>query len=669
MVHHRHHESTVPGEIPVPHGPADSDSEHISNEPIAYATADERRIFSHVTRPDDSYTEDGVYWADLPLSQRYRFVSKVDNDAAKEEASTAWSMFKEDPLSPLSWYFRHAVIPGAGLGLEGYVLFSIGNLEPLFKAVWPECWGKEPTTCAHNWVAAVTYLEIIGIMVGQAVVGVMGDWVGRRWGLIQDAAIMFVGLLMLTASWGLTLQGWVICYAWSLFFYGFGVGGEYPITATSSLEGVSSGGRISTREDRLHRGRRVTTAFLMQGWGQFVNQVILIALLAIFNNGKTAPPYSASAAQYTFRLSFAFPAIGTLWLLYYRTYRMRSAGKQLAEAKKRSNVTGYDLNALRHCFTNFGGRLLATSGTWFCNDVFFYGNKLFQGQFIKVISPDSNSIFTTWTWNLVNITVSLAGYYLASLLIDNKMYGRKMMQQVGFFMCFLMFVIPAFKYDYYTSPAGIHSFQAMYFISSFFNQFGPNSVTFLVAGEVFPTPIRATAHGFSACIGKSGALLASVLYNYIDDQTKFYVVPWFGLAGMLLTWIFLPDTTGLDLKEQERRWYYIRDGKESEYHGVAVNPIHLSLWERLRGLGKNYDPEADWQAKVQDMRTEWELVQANRGPKETEGAMPEDGEFSAEIHEFFKRSSPKHVGRRDESLMVDSINEKTAAPSDDSNSK
>ena len=75
---------------------------------------------------------------------------------------------------------------------------------------------------------------------------VMGDWVGRRWGLIQDAAIMFIGLLMLTASWGLTLQGWVICYAWSLFFYGFGVGGEYPITATSSLESASTDGKQGT---------------------------------------------------------------------------------------------------------------------------------------------------------------------------------------------------------------------------------------------------------------------------------------------------------------------------------------------------------------------------------------------------------------------------------------
>ncbi|CCE28270.1 related to inorganic phosphate permease [Claviceps purpurea 20.1] len=642
-IHQRHrHSSTIPGVIPIPHGPpGDHDSDELT---LQHATADEQRIFSHVTRPDDSYNSDGVYWADLPWMQRVKFVSGVDREAASRELSTIGSMAKTDPLSPLSWYVRHAVIPGAGLGLEGYVLFSIGNLEPLFKKVWPECWDKHQV-CSKNWIASVTYLEIIGIMVGQVFVGVIGDWVGRRWGLIQDAIIMFIGLLMLTASWGLTLQGWVICYAWSLFFYSLGVGGEYPITATSSLENASTAGKLSTREDRLHRGRRVTMAFLMQGWGQFVNQVMLIVLLIIFNKGTGAPPYSTSAAQYAFRLSFAFPAIGTLWLVYYRTWKMPNASKQLAQAKSRTNVTGYDVTALKYCFSHFGGRLLATAGTWFCNDVFFYGNKLFQGQFIKVISNDPGSLMTTWTWNLVNITVSLAGYYLASMLIDNKLYGRKMMQQVGFFMCFLMFVIPAFRYKYYTSPEGIRAFQAMYFLSSFFNQFGPNSVTFLIAGEVFPTPIRASAHGFSACLGKAGALLAAVLYNYIDDQTKFYVVPWFGLAGMFLTWLYLPDTTGLDLKEQERRWRYIREGKAEEYHGIAVHPRHLSLWERLRGLHKTYDPEADWKAKIADMRAEWEAVQASRGPKETEGdhhGMPEDGEFSPEIHAYFKRSSPKN---------------------------
>jgi hypothetical protein len=411
-------------------------------------------------------------------------------------------------------------------------------------------------------------------------------------------------------------------------------------------------------------------AFLMQGWGQFVNQVLLIVLLVIFNKGTGAPPYSHSAAQYAFRLSFAFPAIGTLWLVYYRTWKMPNASKKLAEAKSRSNVTGYDFNSLRYCMKHYGGRLLATSLSWFANDVFFYGNKLFQGQFIKVISDNPDNLMTTWTWNLVNITVSLAGYYLASLLIDNKLYGRKMMQQVGFLMCFIMFVIPAFKYDYYTSKEGIRSFQAMYFISSFFNQFGPNSVTFLVAGEVFPTAVRATAHGFSACIGKSGALLASVLYNYIDDQTKFYVVPWFGLAGMLVTWIFLPDTTGLDLKEQERRWTYLSTGREDEYHGVAVHPKHLSLWERILGKGKAYDPQLDWKSKIADMRAEWERVQSELGPKEREDdcddhGMPEDGEFSREIHEYFKRSAPKPL--QSTGVLGSSSDEKNALGQSSSN--
>ncbi|KAK1758271.1 putative inorganic phosphate transporter [Echria macrotheca] len=639
--HHRHH-APAAGMLPVPHGPETGDEHgHYPQGDGQLTTDREREIFQYLTHPDDCYTADGTYWADLPLRERVAFVNKSHNEEAWKELKSIGSMMKKDPLSPLSWYFRNAVLPGAGLGLEGYVLFSIGNLAPLFEATYPECWGKNRTVCSGNWIAAVTYLEVIGIMVGQVAVGIIGDWIGRRWGLIQDAAIMFVGLLMITASWGLNLNGWVICYAWSLFFYGFGVGGEYPITATSSMENAVSAGKLSTREDRLHRGRKVTMAFLMQGWGQLINQALLIVLLLIFHHGSGDPPYGLATTQWTWRLSFAIPAVGTLWLVYYRTYKMPHASRQLQAAKKKGNVTGYDVDSLKMTCTHFGGRLLATAGGWFCNDVFFYGNKLFQAQFIKVISDKPESVLTNWIWNLINVIVSLAGYYLASLLIDHKLYGRKVMQQVGFLMCFVMFVVPAFNYEYYTSPAGIKAFQAMYFLSSFFNQFGPNSVTFLVAGEVFPTPIRASAHGFSACIGKAGALLASVLYNYIDTQTKFYVVPWFGLAGMLITWLYLPDTTGLDLKEQERRWNYIRAGKGDEYHGIAIHSKHLSVWERIRGVHKRYDPELDIKQKIEDMREEWAGKERLRRHRETGGDPVghedlEGDEWNDEVHQYFR---------------------------------
>ena len=79
---------------------------------------------------------------------------------------------------------------------------------------------------------------------------------------------MFLGLLWLVGSWGTTLNSWVIMYSWALFFYGFGVGGEYPMTATAAMENAVGSGKVSNKEDRLHRGRKVTMAFLMQGWGQ-----------------------------------------------------------------------------------------------------------------------------------------------------------------------------------------------------------------------------------------------------------------------------------------------------------------------------------------------------------------------------------------------------------------
>ena len=215
------------------------------------------------------------------------------------------------------------------------------------------------------------------------------------------------------------------------------------------------------------------------------------------------------------------------------------------------------------------------------------------------------------------------------------------MMIVGFMADFILFVIPAFNFDYYLQPAHVHTFQAMYFLSSFFNQFGPNSVTFITAAEVFPTPVRATAHGFSAAVGKLGALTAAVLYNYIDTQTKFYVVPWFGLAGAVLTLLFMPDTPGLDVKEQERRWNYIRSGREQDYHGVAIHPKHLSWWERMRGVGKNYDSKLDYEQRVEEMRGDWEEWQTRKQmeKEKADDFDDDDDEFHSDVSAFFQRTS------------------------------
>lgn len=599
--------------------------------------------------PSDSYTADTkTYWADLPFWKKTQWVSAQSNAEARRELGVIGNMMKHDPLSPINAYFRDYVVTGMGLLVEGYVLFSVGNLTTLFKAVWPACW-KNHTECQANWIHAVDYLEIVGIIVGQILVGIEGDWIGRRFGMVQDALIMTLGSIMLTAMWGTTMNGWVICYAWSLFIYGIGVGGEYPMTSTRAMEGSGTGSAASTG-DRMHRGRKVALAFTMQGWGQLFNQGVLLILLLIFHGSLNAP-FSATSTQWTFRIQFAVIVPPTLYLAYLRYYKLKYTDSVLHDAKKRSNTSGYSLPTLKLAAGHYWHRMVGTAIVWFINDVLFYGSKIFSGVFIARITGGQSSLQTTWLYNLLNVGISLIGYYLGALLIDHKQYGRKWMQINGLMFIGVIFAICAGMWSTFTTPgAGTHAFMALYFLSSFFTQFGPNVTSFLLAAEVYPATVRSTAHGVSAAAGKCGALLAAVLYNYIGDRTKFFVVFPFGFAGALLTLIFVPDTTGLDLREQERYYQYVLEGRASEYHGVAIHPRHLSLWERVvlrRHLP--YDAEKDHHEKVAELRQVYQSTKADevKGDKDSLTADQRmlldhelDGYFGAE-EKLYGRPAPK----------------------------
>lgn len=108
--------------IAAPHGP-NRTGEHVATADIINQRMNkgETDVFRSLLLPDDSYDETGTYWADMPIWRRIKFVNKVDSAEAKKELKTIGSMIKKDPLSPLSFYFRNMVIPGAGLLLEGYV--------------------------------------------------------------------------------------------------------------------------------------------------------------------------------------------------------------------------------------------------------------------------------------------------------------------------------------------------------------------------------------------------------------------------------------------------------------------------------------------------------------------------------------------------------------------
>ena len=61
------------------------------------------------------------------------------------------------------------------------------------------------------------------------------------------------------------------------------------------------------------------------------------------------------------------------------------------------------------------------------------------------------------------------------------------------------------------------AFVFLYCLANFFQNFGPNTTTFVIPGEAFPTRYRSTAHGISAASGKLGAVVAQVGFARLKD--------------------------------------------------------------------------------------------------------------------------------------------------------
>eukprot|EP00955_Chlamydomonas_euryale_P083955 363904-Chlamydomonas_euryale.AAC.8 len=74
----------------------------------------------------------------------------------------------------------------------------------------------------------------------------------------------------------------------------------------------------------------------------------------------------------------------------------------------------------------------------------------------------------------------------------------------------------------------------------------------------------------------------------------FLISAMFGLGGAVLSLLLLPDTTGLNLEEYDRMQRCLLEGRWDSYHGEAINPKHLSLFERfVLRWDRNYSPEKD----------------------------------------------------------------------------
>jgi PHS family inorganic phosphate transporter-like MFS transporter len=112
--------------------------------------------------------------------------------------------------------------------------------------------------------------------------------------------------------------------------------------------------------------------------------------------------------------------------------------------------------------------------------------------------------------------------------------------------------------------ASVGAFLAVFGLSYFFVEFGPNMTTFVLPSEVFPVSARTTGHGISAGVGKLGAFLGVFLVPAL--QTRLGLRPMLAIAavsaviGIFLTRLLpeaarrnLDEVSGDNDKQDERR--------------------------------------------------------------------------------------------------------------------
>ena len=211
-----------------------------------------------------------------------------------------------------------------------------------------------------------------------------------------------------------------------------------------------------------------------------------------------------------------------------------------------------------------GKVLLGTAGSWFFLDVAFYGLGLNNSIILSAIGYSGghnmfDSLYRTAVGNIILVCAgAIPGYWVTVATVDTV--GRKPIQMMGFILLTIIFLVIGFAYNKLSD----HALLALYVLAQFFFNFGPNSTTFIVPGECFPTRYRSTSHGISAASGKLGAIIAQVVFGPLrtrgaaPNATGRGANPWinhimqifslFMLMGCLTT-LLIPETKRKTLEE------------------------------------------------------------------------------------------------------------------------
>ncbi|TYZ68463.1 hypothetical protein PybrP1_005757, partial [[Pythium] brassicae (nom. inval.)] len=269
--------------------------------------------------------------------------------------------------------------------------------------------------------------------------------------------------------------------------------------------------------------------------------------------------------EIVWRLLFGLGVLPACIVCYYRFTAEETEAFKATQERGAVTVDRPSQKSARLFFIlrNYGWGLLGTAGTWFLFDIVFYAQNLFSASILSVVGVKNASLQQVTTQNAFVALMALPGYYVAVFFINTL--GRKKIQLQGFVFMTIIFLILATQWDSLKK----HSvpFIVLYGLALFFSNFGPNTSTFVMPTEMFPTPIRSTCHGFSAACGKGGAAIGSFGFSIWVEHASFgysgafYTFAIISFISIPLTWFCTWDNDR-DFDEVDTEFYAKLNGAD-----------------------------------------------------------------------------------------------------------
>ena len=408
---------------------------------------------------------------------------------------------------------------GAGFFADAYDLFVIDIvLAILEEEAIMDGSGLGFSNSSKSLIAAATS---IGAVFGMLLFGVLGDYVGRRAGVLITGSLVAAGSLLSATcvrSDKVSLMTQLALYRTLL---GIGIGGEYPLSASMASEGAEAS----------VRGRVIAGVFSMQGLGMLFSSLLGYILIS-----------AGLSLEVTWRFLLAFGAVPAFVALYFR-FKMHLHKTETAKKAEQAHASSSAVSKWHYTWGVIKENkraLLATASAWFLLDVTFYGT----GEFKHSVSSEMFPVDPTLTaaqrvasgalFGILISAMAIPGYICSCIFIDS--IGRWRLQVLGFLAMAAAYVLVGVAL-HLDAPAGLNLF--VFGLTFFFTNFGPNTTTFIIPSEIYPSAVRATCHGISAAAGKFGAIIGAAGFpaciNAVGLDGVMYICAAIALGGLLVT--------------------------------------------------------------------------------------------------------------------------------------